>query len=328
MWLHADALHLLGNMMSLWIFGNAVCAKIGNLRYLGLYVLFGVAAGVAYLLLSPGAVLGASGAISGIVGMYLVLYYQNEITCVFMIWIILPVYIRTFAISGIWLILARLLWDIVGAVALDGSGVAYFAHLGGFGAGFAIALLMCKKGWITMERYERSLLQMWEERTQGRPQESIDTAYAQLGLRRADEERQMASGPAPSPAPKAIPLPPAEPGPASSPPAAQSFIRTVCACGRAIRVTQQYAGRTVRCPSCRQQVVIPQRSDFFGPDTQPAHGTAILNRACDDLIRFLCTCGRRIKVPAQYAGRTCRCPQCNTTLRIPALPPGDNPIGA
>jgi len=53
MWLHADTLHLLGNMLFLWIFGNALCAKVGNLRYLGLYVLFGVMAGIAQLLRDP-----------------------------------------------------------------------------------------------------------------------------------------------------------------------------------------------------------------------------------------------------------------------------------
>ncbi|MBM4028365.1 MAG: rhomboid family intramembrane serine protease [Planctomycetes bacterium] len=372
MWLHAGLLHLLGNLLFLWIFGNAVCAKIGNLRYLGLYVLFGVAAGIAHLLLSPAAVLGASGAINGIVGMYLVLYYQNDITCLFLIWFIVPLYVRTFAVSSLWLILLRLLWDIVGAFGARGSGVAYFAHLGGFGAGFAIALLMCRNGWITMERYERSLLQMWQERRHGRQKDALDTTYTQLGLHRTDEERatpetggqrtegrgqrtedspatrdpsSVVSPPESPPAPRAtpssafpepIPLHPIEPGPAPGTPLSRAasfrepigrwavpgspaFIRTACSCGHAIRVTRQYAGRTVRCPHCRQPVVIPPQTDFFGPAPQPAHGSAILKRAHDDVIRFLCPCGRRIKAPAAYAGRTCRCPQCNTTLRIPQI---------
>jgi membrane associated rhomboid family serine protease len=317
MWLHGGLLHLFGNLLFLWIFGNAVCAKIGSLRYLLLYVFFGVAAGIVHLVAHGGAVLGASGAISGVVGMYLVLFYQNDITCVFAAWLILP-YIRVFAVSSIWIILLWLAWNTLGALIPGGSHVAYFAHLGGFAAGFAIALLMCYKGWITMERYERSLLQMWQERRQGRPTESLDAAYAQLGLQVPDEpgsSEEPARAAAPELPP--IPLPPVESGAVARRRGPAGSIRTACACGHVIQVTRQYAGRTVRCPSCRQPMVIPEHSEFFGPAPQPVPGTALLNRAQDDLIRFLCTCGRRIKVPARYAGRTCRCPQCGTQLRIP-----------
>ena len=133
MWLHGGLLHLLGNLLFLWVFGNAVCAKIGNLRYLLLYVLLGVTAGIAHLLISRGAVIGASGAINGVVGMYLVLFYENEITCLFAFWLIV-LYVRVFAVSSIWMILLWLLWDVVGALLPGGSNVAYFAHLGGFAA--------------------------------------------------------------------------------------------------------------------------------------------------------------------------------------------------
>ena len=58
------------------------------------------------------------------------------------------------------MILFWLFWDILGALR-GGSGVAYSAHLGGFATGFGIAMLLCHKGWVTMERYEKSLLQAW-----------------------------------------------------------------------------------------------------------------------------------------------------------------------
>ncbi|MDI9431927.1 MAG: rhomboid family intramembrane serine protease [Planctomycetota bacterium] len=66
-WIHGDLMHLLGNMWFLWIFGNAVCAKVGNLRYLVLYVLLGTTAGVTHLLFDSRPALGASGAINGVV---------------------------------------------------------------------------------------------------------------------------------------------------------------------------------------------------------------------------------------------------------------------
>ena len=91
--------------------------------------------------------------------MYLVLFPENEITCFF--WFLL-VYIRKFEVSSYWMILFWVIWDILG-ILIGSSRVAYFAHLGGFAVGFALGFAMCKKGWVTMERYEKSLLQMWKE---------------------------------------------------------------------------------------------------------------------------------------------------------------------
>jgi len=143
MWLHGGPLHLLGNMWFLWIFGNAVCAKVGNLIYLCLYILLGVAAGVIQLCFSSGPALGASGAINGVVGGYLVLFFENEIDCFFLFWFLLFIVIRRFAVSSFWMILFWLSWDLFGAFVLSGnSNVGYFAHLGGFAAGFAAMLAL------------------------------------------------------------------------------------------------------------------------------------------------------------------------------------------
>ncbi|OHB68828.1 MAG: hypothetical protein A2Y77_11675 [Planctomycetes bacterium RBG_13_62_9] len=311
MWLHANLLHLLGNMWFLWIFGNAVCSKLGNIRYLPLYILLGVFAGVAHLLLSPGSVIGASGAINGIVGMYLFLFYENEITCLFVVWLIVPLYVRSFEISSVWMILFWLLWNVVG-VLCGGSGVAYFAHFGGFAAGFGIALLLCQKGWITMERYEKSLLQWWQERRQGENKTSLEMEYVKLGL--SMTEPPQPSAPAVVPEPELIPLLEFDPEGTGDRLSADASIRTACRCGRAIRVTEQYAGRTVRCPNCKQGVVIPDKTDLFGPAAPPPE---VAER--NNYIRFVCRCGKRIKVPARYAGRTGKCPQCGIKLKIPHL---------
>ena len=163
MWLHAGAFHALGNMVFLWVFGNAVCAKLGNWVYLPVYVALGVAAGALHLLFSGAPVVGASGAINGIVGMFLVLYPINEITCFY--WF--GFWWGTFSISSYWLILLWFAFDILGA-ATGARGVAYMAHVGGFVAGAGLALLMLKSGWIRMDQDESSLLDV----LRGRPVEA------------------------------------------------------------------------------------------------------------------------------------------------------------
>jgi membrane associated rhomboid family serine protease/DNA-directed RNA polymerase subunit RPC12/RpoP len=322
MWLHAGLLHLLGNMLFLWIFGNAVCAKVGNLRYLGLYLLFGVLAGMAHRLTSSGSVVGASGAISGMVGMYLALFFENEITCLFVFWFILLLvpYVRWFAVSGIWVILGWLLWNVGGALAAR-SYVSHAAHFGGFAVGLGVALLMCQKGWITMEKYEKSLLQMWQERRRKPEKDPLDAAYAQLGLQPTEEERHPATAFFASPGgpegPPASPTP-SEPAPIRA--EAEGFIRTACACGHVIRLKRQYVGRTVRCPRCRHPVVIPDQTDFFGPAPPlPPVAPSTPKKMRDTCIHFVCTCGKRMKASAQHAGRTVKCPHCGAMLKIPTL---------
>jgi membrane associated rhomboid family serine protease len=306
MWLHGGLLHLGGNLLFLWIFGNAVCAKLGNLRYLVLYVLCGVAAGVTQLLFVPGPMLGASGAINGVVGMYLVLFYENEISCFF--GCLFPLFARTFEVNGIWIILFWVFWDIVGALR-GGSGVAYFAHLGGFATGFLITLYLCHRGWITMERYEESLLQAWRKRKDpGKPVAS-DPAYSYLA-----REAQPSPPPDPRPAapadPKPIPLPDFAPS--------RDSIRTVCGCGRDVTVPRQYAGKTIRCSACRQPLVIPRTTDFFGPPLQmPEPARPLQAENHNHSIRFACPCGKNLKVPARYAGCFGKCPRCGSRVKIP-----------
>jgi membrane associated rhomboid family serine protease len=138
-WLHSGYPHLLGNMLFLWIFGNAVCAKIGNFRYLPIYLGLGVIAAIAHIIFTGGNAIGASGAINGIVGMYLMFFPENEITCYLVMWLFLSPYVKEFTMSSIWMILFWLAFDILG-VMVGGGGVAYFAHLGGFAGGFVLAI--------------------------------------------------------------------------------------------------------------------------------------------------------------------------------------------
>ena len=104
MWLHGGLLHFGGNLIFLWLFGNAVCSKIGNLYYLPVYLFLGMMAGFTHLLFSDQAAIGASGAINGLVGMYLVFFPENSISCFFCFWFWFwrPIW---FSVRSFWIIL-------------------------------------------------------------------------------------------------------------------------------------------------------------------------------------------------------------------------------
>jgi membrane associated rhomboid family serine protease len=139
MFLHAGFSHLVGNMWFLWIFGDNVENKIGKLKYLLFYFLAGILAAYIHSLLVPIdqkgiPVVGASGAISGILGAYLVLFPKNKIRTFFWFYF-RPIffYIPAFFFIGIWF-----LYQIMYLGAP--TSVAYFAHIGGFLAGMAFIL--------------------------------------------------------------------------------------------------------------------------------------------------------------------------------------------
>ncbi len=260
-WLHGGILHLLGNMLFLWIFGNAVCAKIGCLRYFPIYLGLGLVAGIAHLVFTGGNAIGASGAINGVVGMYVVFFPMNEITCYFILFI--PLFIRPIAreicLSSIWVILLWLAFDIWGA-ARGGGHVAYFAHLGGFVGGFAIAILMLKLNLVTMERYEQSLLQVIAERRNPSTDEYKPKYEGYLGMLQKEVQEQpkplTINIPEPQiaspPVPKTIPLEPVIPK--------EEFIRFMCLCGKHLKMPAKYAGRMGKCPKCNARLRIPNSS--------------------------------------------------------------------
>lgn len=154
MWIHAGLLHVGGNMLFLWVFGNAPCARVGNLTFAAVYLVAGVAGGVLHLTLSAGPAVGASAAVNGIVGLYLVLYPSAPVSCFY--W--LGLWVGTFEVRGIWLILLWFAFDIWGALS-GGGGTAYWAHIGGFVVGVGAGLVLLASGVVTMARHELSLLQ-------------------------------------------------------------------------------------------------------------------------------------------------------------------------
>jgi len=134
MFMHGGWGHLAGNLLFLWIFGDNVEDAIGHLRYVAFYLLCGVCAATAQVLTNIGSqapMVGASGAIAGVLGAYLVLYPRAPITVFVGFFLIsLPAWV----VVGFWFLLQ--LSGGWAALGLDtGSGVAFFAHIGGFLAG-------------------------------------------------------------------------------------------------------------------------------------------------------------------------------------------------
>lgn len=142
MFLHGSWLHLIGNMWFLWLFGNNVEDSMGHVRYLVFYLLTGSAAAGAQILSGPSSpvpTIGASGAISGVMGAYLVLYPRIRVETLFFIFF----FIRIIAIPA-WFILGE--WFVVQFISTQtgpktGGGVAFWAHVGGFVAGAALVKL-------------------------------------------------------------------------------------------------------------------------------------------------------------------------------------------
>jgi hypothetical protein len=261
MWLHGGIMHLLGNMLFLWIFGNAICAKIGNIRYIGAYIGLGLLAGISHLVFAGGSVLGASGAINGIVGMFLVLFPQNEITC-YWIFFMFGGFAKEINVSSAWMILFWLVFDIWGAMS-GGGQVAYFAHLGGFAGGVVLAILMLKFKMLTTERYEKTLLQVIEEYRHPSAIESPSGYYGYLN-ETANLQQELPLVPVPPVPfePKTISIDPVE-KPKTIPLAPQKpqdeFIRFACACGKRVKMPAKYAGKTGKCPQCNARLKIPEK---------------------------------------------------------------------
>ena len=138
MFLHGGLFHLLGNMLYLWIFGNNIEDFLGPFRFIIFYLLSGLGASLTHIVFYPNSqvpMIGASGAIAGILGAYLILYPGARVlTLVFLFFFIRIVPIPAAIILGIWF-LAQLL-----NVGL-GGGVAWFAHIGGFLIGLGLIKL-------------------------------------------------------------------------------------------------------------------------------------------------------------------------------------------
>ena len=159
--LHADWMHLLGNMLFLYIFGNNVNDKLGHLGYLLFYLGSGVFSGLGHALLHTSSVIGASGAVAAVTGAYMVLFPKTYVRIIYIIF-----FIGTAEFPAFYFILLKLvIWDNVAQLALNTtSNIAYSAHLVGyaFGIGVPMALLALKllphsqfDLWAVTQRWHR-----------------------------------------------------------------------------------------------------------------------------------------------------------------------------
>lgn len=142
MFMHGGWMHLIGNMWFLWVFGNNIEDSMGHVRYVVFYLLCGVLASAAHVLTNPGSgvpTVGASGAISGIMGAYLVLYPKVRVhTLVYFGIFVRVIPMTALAVLAIWFGLQLLSGTLASGAA---GGVAFWAHVGGFVAGVALIKL-------------------------------------------------------------------------------------------------------------------------------------------------------------------------------------------
>jgi len=148
MFLHGGWVHLLGNMLYLWIFGNNVEDSMGHLRFLIFYLLCGSVAGLTQILFSPQStipLIGASGAIAGILGGYIILFPHAQIlTLIILGYFVRIVRLPAIMVLGMWIVL-QLFQEMASLAVRVPGGVAWFAHIGGFVVGLLLIKIFAGK---------------------------------------------------------------------------------------------------------------------------------------------------------------------------------------
>lgn len=151
MFLHGSWAHILGNMWFLWLFGNNVEDSMGRLRFLVFYLLCGVAAAFAQISLQPSSVVpmvGASGAISGVMGAYIMLFPQARVFTL----VPLGFFLTSFALPA-WVMLGYwILLQVLGSFGGAEHGVAFGAHVGGFVAGVVLIKLFVRSDYLARHK--------------------------------------------------------------------------------------------------------------------------------------------------------------------------------
>ncbi|MCH7721159.1 MAG: rhomboid family intramembrane serine protease [Planctomycetes bacterium] len=160
--LHGDGWHLIGNMLFLWVFGNAVNAKMGDWTYVVFYLAGGVFAAVCFVVVSTAPMLGASGAIAAVTTAYLVLFPRSRVLVMYMLF-----FIGFIEVPAILLILLKIiLWDNIIAPAVGGAGqVAFSAHWAGYFFGFATTLALLLIRALPRDQFDLlALMDRWNRR--------------------------------------------------------------------------------------------------------------------------------------------------------------------
>jgi len=156
MFMHGGWMHLIGNMLYLWIFGNNIEDAMGRVRFVVFYAVCGVAAAMSQALVNPAStvpMVGASGAISGVLGAYLLLYPRARVLVLIPLGFIYElVRLPAMVVLGLWFVFQLLSSALSGP---SGGGVAFMAHIGGFVAGMAL-IPIAKRGDVGLLQGKRS----------------------------------------------------------------------------------------------------------------------------------------------------------------------------
>ena len=139
--LHANFMHVFGNMIFLFVFGDDIEELFGHWRFLVFYLACGVGGGLAFVLSAPGAptlLIGASGSVAGVIAAYLMYLPCEKVTVLLGI---IPLRVRAFWVIGGWAI-----WQVIEAASRDQEGIAYWAHVGGLATGAALFLVLRPPG--------------------------------------------------------------------------------------------------------------------------------------------------------------------------------------
>ena len=161
MFLHGGFFHVAGNMLYLWIFGDNVEDRMGHGRYIVFYLLCGVAAALAQTILDPDStvpMVGASGAIAGVMGAYFVLYPHSRIVTLVPIFVFIQIMeIPAIFFLGIWFVMQFLsgVGSIATAAGEPTGGIAFWAHVAGFAAGMSSV--------VVFRRRERQRVEWWHD---------------------------------------------------------------------------------------------------------------------------------------------------------------------
>jgi membrane associated rhomboid family serine protease len=168
--LHESWLHVLGNMLFLYIFGNNINDRMGNLGYLGFYLAGGVVAGIGYAAMDPSPVIGASGAVAAVTGAYLVLLPRSNITLLFFF-----IYVGPIEISSLWFVLFTFVQDVIGEIrpellgGMASESVAHMAHITGTVFGAILCLLLLGLRLLPRDQFDMlALVARWNRRRQYR----------------------------------------------------------------------------------------------------------------------------------------------------------------
>ncbi len=241
--MHGDFWHLAGNMLFLWVFGNAVCSRIGNLWYPLLYLGLGVVSAMLAMPEPGSGAVGASAAINGVIGLFIILFPLSRIKMlitVFYAWGDV-LWLPSLFMVGLWFA-----FDVYGLVTGAGR-IGYGAHVAGLLSGVGLGIVVVRCGWVPIYKGEPSLLHV----------------FGLEGVAKAGK------------APPVVrrPLPPVPPQTSASWMLRSNFKarhggargkRLRCACGTVLAPEPHEAGTYIRCPRCGGHVHVP------GPRVLPA----------------------------------------------------------